>query len=253
MIGENPAMPSTTKPRTAPAARTAPQRRTPARAKSEQRVRDILRVGREVFAEQGYEHTTTTEIARRLGVSEATVFTYFSGKRELCVRVVSDWYDEITATLAETLTVTGKAPLQEQFRCFVRTHLQLFLVQGTGLCALVLSEGRAKNRGGEETALSDVLVELQRRYTAPLMDLLARGRAAGELREDISLSLMRSLVLGPMEHLLWELVGSHKNVSVETAAEDLTTLIWPALCRPGRELQQLRGLRATLVRALDAA
>jgi len=251
-------MPISTKPRTsalaAPAVHPAPQRRTPARAKSEQRVRDILRVGREVFAEQGYEHTTTTEIARRLGVSEATVFTYFSGKRELCVRVVSDWYEEITGTLAQalTLSVAGKAPLQEQFRCFVHTHLQLFLVQGTGLCALVLSEGRAKNRGGEN-ALSEVLVELQRRYTAPLMELLARGRAAGELREDISLSLMRSLVLGPMEHLLWELVGSHKAVAVGAAAEDLTTLIWPALCRPGRELQQLRSLRATLARALDAA
>ena len=251
-------MRSPTKPRpapvepSAPASRVSAQRRTPARAKSEQRVRDILRVGREVFAEQGYEHTTTTEIARRLGVSEATVFTYFSGKRELCVRVVSDWYDEITATLAQTLSVANEAPLQEQFRCFVRTHLQLFLVQGTGLCALVLSEGRAKRHSGEN-ALGEVLADLQRRYTAPLMELLARGRAAGELREDVSLSLMRSLVLGPMEHLLWELVGSHKSVSVEAAAEDLTALIWPALCRPGRELQQLRGLRATLARALDAA
>ena len=49
-----------------------PQRRTPASAKSEQRVRDILRVGRQVFAEHGYERATTTEIARLLGISEAT-------------------------------------------------------------------------------------------------------------------------------------------------------------------------------------
>ena len=238
---------SAAKPRSVAAAPPATQRRLPARAKSEQRVRDILRVGREVFAEHGYEHATTTEIARRLGVSEATVFTYFSGKRELCVRVVGDWYDEITASLAGA--IDPAAPLQEQFRSFVHTHLQLFLVQGTGLCTLVLSEGRARNRVGEN-ALGEVLADLQRRYTAPLMELLARGRAAGELREDISLSLMRSLVLGPMEHLLWELVGSHKAVSVEAAAEDLTALIWPALCRPGRELQQLRGLRATLTRAL---
>jgi len=238
---------SAAKPRSTTAARLAPQRRTPARAKSEQRVRDILRVGREVFAEHGYEHATTTEIARRLGVSEATVFTYFSGKRELCVRVVGDWYDEITASLAGA--IDPAAPLQEQFRCFVRTHLQLFLVQGTGLCALVLSEGRARSGGGA-TALSEVLVELQRRYTVPLMDLLARGRAAGELREDVSLSLMRSLVLGPMEHLLWELVSTHKSVSFEAAAADLVSLIWPALCRPGGELKQLRELRATLARAL---
>eukprot|EP01036_Dinobryon_divergens_P044471 gene44470-59341_t len=72
-----------------------PQRRAPASAKSEQRIKDILRTGREVFAERGYERATTTEIAQRLGISEATVFTYFRGKRELCERVVADWYDEI--------------------------------------------------------------------------------------------------------------------------------------------------------------
>ena len=67
-------------------------RRPPASAKSEQRIRDILRVARQVFSEAGFQAATTTEIAQRLGVSEATVFTYFGGKRELCVRVISDWY-----------------------------------------------------------------------------------------------------------------------------------------------------------------
>ena len=43
------------------------QRRIPAGAKAEQRIRDILRVGREVFSELGYERATTTEIAQRLG------------------------------------------------------------------------------------------------------------------------------------------------------------------------------------------
>lgn len=77
------------------------RRRVPASAKAEQRIRDILRVAREVFAEMGYERATTTEIAQRLGISEATVFTYFHGKRELCVRVIEDWYDEIIAAVEE--------------------------------------------------------------------------------------------------------------------------------------------------------
>ncbi|MBV8503147.1 MAG: TetR/AcrR family transcriptional regulator [Paucibacter sp.] len=230
-----------------PAAKPVPQRRAPARAKSEQRVRDILRVGREVFAELGYEHTTTTEIARRIGISEATVFTYFSGKRELCVRVISDWYEEITTTLAEGMP--REATTFEQFRWFVHTHLSLFLVEGTGLCAFVLSEGRAKGHG----ELVDVLVELQRRYTAPLMDLLASGRERGELRGDISLSLMRSLVLGPIEHLLWERVGTGKKLDAEETARSLVALVWPTLAQPEQELARLRELRRTLAQALAGA
>ena len=108
-------------------AAATPQRRSPAGPKAEQRVRDILRVGREVFAERGYERATTTEIAQRLGVSEATVFTYFRGKRELCMRVIQDWYDEIIAAIEAGLP--REAPVREQLEFVVLTHLRLFLIQ----------------------------------------------------------------------------------------------------------------------------
>ncbi|MCK6426167.1 MAG: TetR/AcrR family transcriptional regulator [Burkholderiaceae bacterium] len=222
-------------------------RRSPASAKSEQRIRDILRVGREVFAEKGYERATTTEIAQRLGISEATVFTYFRGKRELCVRVIGDWYDEIIATTEQGMP-RGQ-PLREQLHYLVRTHLRLFLIQGTGLCALVLSEGRSKGQ-----ALGESFLPLQRRYTAPLMDLLSRGQASGEIRRDMPLRLLRSLVLGPMEHILWEVVAaptSGRVVDIDAAAEQLVTLLWSALQAPEAELAALRRLRADLSTALQ--
>lgn len=219
------------------------QRRAPAGPKAEQRVRDILRVGREVFAERGYENATTTEIAQRLGISEATVFTYFRGKRELCMRVIQDWYDENIAFMEAGLP--RQAPVREQLEFLVLTNLQVFLVQGTGICALVLSEGRAKGQG-----LGEALVELQRRYTAPLMDLLARGQEAGEVRRDIPLRLLRSLVFGPIEQMLWEVVITGRQIDVEASARDLVALLWPALQAPDQELQRLRQLRTRLQEAL---
>ena len=203
------------------------RRRAAASAKSEQRIRDLLRVGREVFAENCYDHTATTEIAQRLGVSEATVFTYFHGKRALCVAVISDWYDEIIATMEDGLP--RAQPIRAQLHYLVQTHLRLFLVQGTGLCALVLSEGRSKGQ-----ALGESFLPLQRRYTAPLMDLLARGQASGEIRRDVSLRLLRSVVLGPMEHLLWEVVAQDKPTDIDAVAADLVALLWSALQAPPR-------------------
>jgi AcrR family transcriptional regulator len=231
------------------AAKTAikPQRRAPASAKAEQRVRDILRVGREVFAERGYERATTTEIAQRLAISEATVFTYFRGKRELCMRVIGDWYDEIIDTIETGLP--REAPVRQQLEFVVHTHLRLFLIQGTGLCALVLSEGRTKSASGQE--LGEGFVQLQRRYTAPLMDLLARGQAGGEVREDMPLRLMRSLVFGPMEHVLWEVISTGREIDVEQTARDLVALLWPALQAPDAELAGLRRLKRQIESALS--
>ncbi|MGM9485363.1 TetR/AcrR family transcriptional regulator [Roseateles sp. NT4] len=229
-----------------PAATAASRRRSPAGPKAEQRVRDILRVGREVFAERGYERATTTEIAQRLGISEATVFTYFRGKRELCMRVIQDWYDEIIAAIETELP--RDLSVREQLEFLVLMHLRLFLIQGTGLCALVLSEGRTKGQD-----LGEGFVELQRRYTAPLMELLARGQEIEEIRRDIPLRLLRSLVFGPMEHMLWEVVMTGRQIDVEASARDLVELLWPALQAPDEELKQLRQLRGRLEKALAGA
>jgi len=225
---------------------TTTPRRVPAGAKAEQRIRDILRVSREVFAELGYERTTTTEIAQRLGISEGTVFTYFHSKRELCVRVIEGWYDEIIDTFEQGMPHGQGTRAQLEF--YVRTHLRLFLIQGTGLCALVLSEGRAKGPG-----LGDVFVPLQRRYTAPLMDLLARGRQSGEIRDDLPLSLLRSAILGPMEHILWDAIAREREVDIEKTAQDMVALLWPALLPVNLELETLRAFYGEVGAALRKA
>ncbi|NRO95097.1 TetR family transcriptional regulator [Paraburkholderia sp. NMBU_R16] len=214
-------------------------RRQPSGRKSQQRVKDILQAGREVFSEKGYERTTTAEIAQRVGVSEATVFSYFRGKRELCVRVISDWYDEIIAAIETGLPRNGTT--RQQFAFIVRMHVRLMLVHGTGLCSLVLSEGRTKHH-----ALGDELTGLQRRYTAPLMRVLAHGQQAGHIRTDMPLRLMRSFVFGPMEHVLWDATLAHRGADIDATAEQLVDVLWTALQPPQPDVTALSRLKEDL-------
>src|SRR6195952_4438733 len=220
-------------------------RRTPAGVKSQQRVKDILQAGRDVFAEKGYDAATSAEIAQRAGISEATVFSYFSGKRELCARVIADWYDEIIDAFESGLPRDGS--VRQQFAFIVRTHLRLMLVNGTGLCSLVLSEGRTKRHD-----LSDTLTELQRRYTAPLMNVLARGQELGHVRADIPLRLMRSLVFGPMEHVLWDATLAKRRLSqaqIDTTANELIDVLWAALQPPNASVAALAQFKADVEEA----
>ncbi|MEM5399064.1 MULTISPECIES: TetR/AcrR family transcriptional regulator [Paraburkholderia] len=207
-------------------------RRQPAGRKSQQRVREILQAGREVFSEKGYARATTAEIAQRLGVSEATVFSYFRGKRELCARVIGDWYDESIAAIEGGLPRDGT--VRQQFAFIVRMHLQLMLESGTGICELVLSEGRTRHHD-----LSEALTEMQRRYTAPLMRVLARGQESGQIRNDLPLRLLRSLVFGPMEHVLWDATLANRRTDIDATAERLVDALWSALQPPNLELAAL--------------
>jgi AcrR family transcriptional regulator len=214
-------------------------RRRPTGRKSQQRVKEILQAGRDVFSEKGYERATTAEIAQRLGISEATVFSYFRGKRELCARVIADWYDEVIATIETGLPRDGGT--RQQFAFIVRTHLRLMLLNGTGLCALVLSEGRTKHH-----ALGNELTELQRRYTAPLMRVLAHGQDTGEIRADVPLRLLRSMVFGPVEHVLWDATLANRRTDIEATAERLVDVLWAALQPPQSELAALVRLKHDL-------
>jgi YsiA-like protein, C-terminal region len=146
----------------------------------------------------------------------------------LCARVIADWYDEIVSAFETGLPRDGT--VRQQFAFIVRTHLRLMLVNGTGLCALVLSEGRTKHHD-----LGDALTDLQRRYTAPLMKVLANGQALGQVRTDVPLRLMRSLVFGPMEHVLWDAALARRQLSqaqIDTTADELIDILWAALQPP---------------------
>ena len=228
--------------------KTVPVRRAPSSVKSEQRIRDILAVAREVFSERGYSSATTIEMARRLGVSEATIFTYFSGKRDLCVRVICDWYDEIIAEIEGTLPhITGT---RAKLFFLIRTHLYRLMIDGPGICALILSEGRAK-----DDTFGDEILQLQRRYTAPLMQVLADGVSAGDIRGDMPFSLLRSSIYGPMEHVLWDAI-SKKTVDIEETSNRLSQLLWQGL-QPlspnAAALEQLQRDMAAALRSYERA
>jgi AcrR family transcriptional regulator len=211
--------------------------------KSEQRVESLLAVAREVFAERGFEKTTTAEIAARLDVSEATVFSYFASKRELCIEVVKRWYDEISSALEEQLpTVSGS---RMKLLHVVRMHLNRLVGEGAGMCAVVLAEGRVA-----DAAFMALIGELKRRYIAPLMSAMAAAQMSGEVRDDVPLTLMRDMIYGSMEHVLWAYVASGRKPDIEKTSSQLVDLLWSAFAPPQRDLMALMQFKASVSGAL---
>jgi hypothetical protein len=70
------------------------------------------------------------------------------------------------------------------------------------------------------------------------------------------------MVLGPMEHILWEVIGreatkddtpkdSDKAIDMDATAAALSDMLWSAIAAPGAELAALRHLRRDVAAALD--
>ena len=66
----------------------------------------ILQSGRELFAGDGYENTTTSAIARRAGTSESQLIKHFGSKEGLLEAI----YDEAWEQMASGLRRVQEAP-----------------------------------------------------------------------------------------------------------------------------------------------
>jgi len=91
----------------------------------------ILAAARQLFAEKGFEGTTTAAIARRAEVNEALIFRHFPGKMDLYSAILKDKLDE--ERLARVIRAAGCPSLtvEEALRLmatrFAETHDSLFL------------------------------------------------------------------------------------------------------------------------------
>ena len=76
--------------------------KAPKRARGVRRVEELLDAGAVLFAEQGYDATTMTQIAQRAGASIGSLYQFFPSK-ELLAEALFSRYEQRVASLLEDL------------------------------------------------------------------------------------------------------------------------------------------------------
>jgi AcrR family transcriptional regulator len=95
----------------------------PPQAEVETRTR-ILNAALKLFAKQGYDGTTTRDLAERAGVAEGTLFRHFSNKKAILIEVATQGWIEILTDLLTELSEMGsyKAVAQVMRRRMLNLH-----------------------------------------------------------------------------------------------------------------------------------
>lgn len=202
-----------------------PARVAAPRLSREQRIGKILEAARQVFCERGYEQAAVAEIAARMGVVEGTVFKYFSTKRELLLKVLEHWYDEIIGDVARDLS--GVADLRERLRIVIHDHLRVIRDYPL-LCRLMFREIRS-----EEDYHSSALHQKNRHYTRFLTEIIIEGSASGVFRAGTSPTLTRDLVFGAIEHLTWNYICGRGRLDIKRIANTLTAMVCDGIAMSG--------------------
>lgn len=194
----------------------------------EQRVDEILVSARAVFCEKGYEAAAMAEIAARIGVVEGTIYKYFSTKRELLLRTLENWYDELFGDYTRELEAVSGS--RARLHLLIWKHLRS-IADYPQLCRLMFREVQS-----EHEYRGTVLHELNRRYTQLLVAVVEQGVASGEFRSDIAPTLLRAMIYGGIEHYSWNYVCGRGELPIDSIAEQMIAVICDGLAPPLRQI-----------------
>ena len=155
----------------------------------------ILQAGRELFAEDGYENTTTSAIARKAGTSESQLIKHFGSKEGLLEAIYDQAWQRMSPGLRR-IQETCKSPFD---RLRALTELMIgALERDREISTLMLLEGRRIRKHGHQVLLTSGFQQL----LGVVDGLLKEMREAGLLRQDLNAEAVRSALIGAFEGLL---------------------------------------------------
>jgi AcrR family transcriptional regulator len=191
---------------------------TPRRMK---RAQEILDAAREIFLEKGFGGASVAEIASKVGVVEGLVYSYYPTKRDLLNDVLCGMYLPLIRDIEESFSrIQG---VRSRLRFLIWRHLRVF-VEEPGLSRLVLHEVRT----GPEYFQS-ILHDLHVRYTTFLVRTLQEAIEQGEIRADVDIELLRSMIYGGIEHRMWGTLFGRGAVDVESTTDQYTQIVLSSL------------------------
>jgi TetR/AcrR family fatty acid metabolism transcriptional regulator len=194
---------------------------------SAQRMQDrengILAAAQDVFVRKGYEAAAISDVARTASVSDGLVYRYFASKRDLLLAVLDGFYRRIINNLEQAAASAGS--FEERLAALVRSHVEVF-VADVGLCRLFIAEVR-----NFDSYVGSEAQELNRRYTSVLMRVLAEGRAAGRVSDEIDDRLIRDMMFGGIEHAAWRHILADHPIDADQVAGQITRLLLSGVAR----------------------
>jgi AcrR family transcriptional regulator len=151
-----------------------PQRRV--RMSGQQRREQLIDVGRALFAEKGFEATSTEEIAARAGVSKPVVYEHFGGKEGLYAVVVDREMQALLQRITSALTGGHRRALVEQAALALLSYIE---DETDGFRVLVRDSPVASSAGTFSSLLNEIASQVEYILVREFDELGLRPELAG--------------------------------------------------------------------------
>lgn len=155
----------------------------------------LLAAGKSLFAQLGYEQTSTAAIAREAGTSESQLVRYFEGKAGLLAAVFDESWKPLNERVQALMANAVNA--REAVLGVLSTVIHAF-GQDHQLASIFLFEGRRVRGGAHEVVLSQGFLD----FADLVRRLVQRGHRDGSFAREFNDGAIASALMGGTEGMI---------------------------------------------------
>jgi AcrR family transcriptional regulator len=176
-----------------------------------------------LLAEKEFGAITTAEIAKKAGVTEALIYKYFQDKRDLLHQVLREYLEDFL--LRGETDLKGVKGALNKLRKLIWSHINMYAANRVFARILLLEVRNYPDYFNSEA------YQIVRRYSKIVRQVVKEGILAGEIRSDLSVSVIVQAVLGGIEHVCLPGVIFNRDIEGDKLTEELCELIFNGIAR----------------------
>lgn len=177
----------------------------------------ILDAAVEVIAERGYFKSPVSEIAKRAGVADGTVYLYFKSKDDVLRTAIDRRFERFYQQISEAfLTIEGP---REQLEYIALVHLESYQVNRS-MAVLLQTEMRQSAKFIAEFSHRHLA-----RYIQTVREVVRRGQEEGIFRRDVADGVVAHCMFGTIDELVSSAVFTGRVYDAKATAAQVMDIL----------------------------
>ena len=206
-----------------------------ARPRTDDKRARILQAAVKVFARKGYFAARVSDIAKKAGVADGTIYLYFRGKEDLLVSL----FDEVMSVHVEEVrsALPGIPDTEGKLRAVALAHLRT-LGENRDLAVVFQVELRQSTKFMERFTASWL-----QDYFAMLTEIISTGQARGEVRPELPVKVVTKAFFGALDEMVTSWILGGKGYDLAQLAGPVVDLFLRGTAQGRHETPALRVAR----------
>ena len=167
----------------------------------------ILEAATKIFARQGYQYATITEIAKEAGMASGLLYSYFENKLDLLLSIILIFLEELNQ-----LNISRVAPLRhplDKLYTFFHNLEDLLLKDDNALARIkILHEALPHIVTIKDKKIQDKrkqIMEANKRLIETVDGIMTEGQEQGVFNDTLNPAVMRQILSGSIERVIYGL------------------------------------------------